>query len=383
LIGLGFAGFLLLEFINNRFWLPDFEVYYKAAERLLSGNNLYRYTEDGHYVYKYSPATALYFIPFTIFNLHIAKIIYWFMLSAVIIWVLHLSFQLSLNKISGSSVRINTIILLAFIVQVVHFQRELHLGQVNVILLLLYIGMLIFYRKGRPAITGLLWALSIFIKPFGLIFLPWFAVKRYYKEILFFTLFTVILFLSPLLFYTKHEYLQQTLLWINELSIELGNKQDLFLPSNHTIFSVLVRYSLLQFLYFSNTAILIYQLVVLSAIGIAFLWFIFKGRFNSDNNIYEFAILISLIPLLSFTSHNAFCFTTLAVFILMQNFKAFSKLWQVLIITGFVFIGFNFHDVWGHELSKLINDLSLVSVGAILIIIALFRWRAVNGFDSK
>ena len=56
--------FMFAEIINHRFWLSDFEVYYKAADRILHSQNLYGISADGHYVFKYSPTSAIYFIPF-------------------------------------------------------------------------------------------------------------------------------------------------------------------------------------------------------------------------------------------------------------------------------------------------------------------------------
>ena len=84
-------SFLFAEAINHRLWLSDFEVYYKAAYRLINAENLYRHSEDGHYIFKYSPVSALIFIPFTLFSFGVAKIIYWLFLTGIIILNFYIS----------------------------------------------------------------------------------------------------------------------------------------------------------------------------------------------------------------------------------------------------------------------------------------------------
>ena len=64
------AGSLSAELINGRLEMVDLEVYYRAAERLVDGGDLYRGVEEDpyfHYVFKYSPPAALLFVPFILF----------------------------------------------------------------------------------------------------------------------------------------------------------------------------------------------------------------------------------------------------------------------------------------------------------------------------
>src|SRR5690349_9394496 len=124
--------FMFAEIINNRFWLPDFEVYYKAAQRILVANDLYRHAEDGHYIFKYSPTSAIFFIPFTLFKFSVAKYVYWIFLTIVIT----LGFYLCIKILKPSAFiqkdkkTINKIAVIATLILAIHFLRELHLGQV-------------------------------------------------------------------------------------------------------------------------------------------------------------------------------------------------------------------------------------------------------------
>ena len=100
LFGMGFVFFVsmllfLLEWRNHGINLPDFEVYYRSALRLLGGDNLYRIESDGHFVFKYSPACAMMFIPFTIFPFSIAKVLYWIFLTGISAYAFFLSIELA------------------------------------------------------------------------------------------------------------------------------------------------------------------------------------------------------------------------------------------------------------------------------------------------
>lgn len=368
--------FMVLEIINNRFWLADFEVYYKSAQRLLDGHNLFRIKEDDFYVFKYAPTSALFFIPFTLFSFTSAKIIYWLLLTGTILFGFYLSIKLTASRFwTENNAKINTIVLLATLILVVHIQRELHLGQVNHILLVLYLVAAYYYNKNKPNSSAVFLAISLFIKPFALIFIPYLLFKKNYKAFGIFVLSSIVFFFLPLLFYSFPDFIQQSALWLEELKIELTNKQDILQSANHTVFSIFARFTPLRLIPFTNTILTAYQVIILLLIGLVVLRFIRKGKTIKASSIAEFALLISLIPLISFTSHNAFGFNELSIFLLLSFFSRFSRIEKIVIIIGFIFTGGNIHDLWGHELSMLIENSSLVSWGTVLIILALVRGR--------
>ncbi len=368
--------FLILEVYNGRFWQSDFTVYYKSASRIISGENLFGIVEDGHYVFKYSPFSAVIFIPFTIFPLFIAKYIYWFFYTGIIITGFYLSVKLATQSEYLSKSKINSTILLGSLILVVHFQRELHLGQVNQLLLVMYLLITAAILNNKPQYSGAILAASILIKPFGLIFIPYFIVKRRFKDLLWLVLFLLLFFFIPLLFYSVDEFKLQNILWLNELAVELGNKQSLLLPANHTIFSVIARSTPLSYIATTPIFVKIYQLIILMLLGISILFFIKKDKGIENNTVAEMALLISLIPLLSFTSQNAFGFVGLVVFILLVNYPKFSIFDKILCIVGFIFLGGNYYDIWGSYLSGLFNDISLVSYGTIILLGLLAKLRS-------
>lgn len=379
--------FMFAEIINDRFWLSDFEVYYKAADRIFHSQNLYRIIADEHYVFKYSPTSAIYFLPYVIFPFAIAKYIYWIFLTSIIVLGFYLCVKIIKPTLySGSHYKsINIIILLSTLILAIHFLRELHLGQVNYLLLFLYILALYFYKIEKRNLFSLILALSIFIKPFTLIFVPYLFIKKKYAELLLISGFSILLFLLPFLFYDSIETtLNQYQLWFNELRIELSHKQGLLENANHTIFSIIARYTPIRFLIINGTIAFVYQILLLFGIGIAFLWF---TKINSENNnteqqryfsIIELSLLVTLIPLLAFTSENAFIFSQILVFIILINYKNLKKHEKGLSIIAFIFIGANFTELIGKSLSKFVDDNSLISFGTLILIYLLYILRIRN-----
>jgi len=374
-------GFMIAEIINNRFWLSDFEVYYKAAQRISASDNLYRHAEDGHYVFKYSPTSAILFIPFTIFQFTSAKYIYWTLLSFIIGSGFYLCIKLlQPNYLLNKEKKIvNGIIFLAILILALHFLRELHLGQVNNLLLFIYIMAIYFHQKDKWLIAVILLSVSVFIKPFAFIFIPYFLIKKNYREVFSFFAATILLAVLPFLFYDSSEIaMAQYQQWFHELKIELSLKQGLLSDANHTIFSVLARYSPIKFFVTTPFRTLMYQGILLLLIGLFVLYFIrITSKIKSSvqekyYTIMDFILLISLIPLLAFTSENAFIYTQLLVFVILIYFKKLVIHEKIIAIVGFLFIGGNFAEIIGKKLSQTIDNISLVSFGTILLIYLLF-----------
>jgi len=371
--------FLTGEIVNNRFWLADFEVYYKAAQRIIEGKNLYHIQSDGYYIFKYSPTSAIFFIPYIIFPFWLAKYVYWSFITITIMISFKLCIKLTNqdNSKNYSLKNENLIFTFGILTLAVHYLRELHLGQVNQLLCFMYVLLVYYFINNKKIITSLLLAISIFIKPFTLIFIPFLLIKRKFKELVLFIIFSIILFFVPFIFYGSiSDCIIQYKYWINELQIELSHKQALTQPANHTIFSVLIRYTPLGlFLNLKESGKIIYQLLVLLGIGLSILWFMFLDKKNStrhstdQKSIYELSILISLI------SGNAFIFTQLLVFITLSNFSKYTNIDKFLAIIGFFSIGGDFTDLIGKKFSDFLFYNSFVSIGTLILIFLLFKFR--------
>ncbi|MFD2515869.1 glycosyltransferase family 87 protein [Pontibacter locisalis] len=364
------------EIINDRFTMHDLEVYYRTAARMIDGEELYRIAADGHYVYKYSPTAALYFVPFALLPFPVAKVIFWGLLTALTIVVLRVLFNLAQEAFPGINNRNRNILLVAFLAVGAHVHREWHLGQVNFVLLSLYIFMLVFLMKQKSLPAGVLLAVSLFLKPFGLIFYPYLLLKGKFKTVLTSLGAIMILALLPMVFYPSwHQYTLLNQSWLTELSIELGAKQNLMAEANHTIFSVLARYSPLQYLLATSSSIKIYQLILLGIIGLCFLSFMQMGKKVKNGLVAEVAVLIALVPLFAFTSQNAFLFTLPAIVLVLYNYPQLPPAGKYMTVASCLLIGANIRDLMGREIYNLFENASVYTFGTLLLLAMLFLIR--------
>ncbi len=358
--------------------MRDLEVYYTAAERLIHGGELYRDVEENpweHYVYKYAPPAAMLFIPFLPLGIPLSKVVYWIFLTFILGSVLY-NLKSLYGRKSESSGKVTTSLILGIIIIGTHFFRELHLGQVNLLLLGIYIYALNLFQKEKTMGFGALIAISIFIKPFGLIFIPLMLITGRYKELIYFIGFSLLMFFLPMLFYTDTStYFGLYTSWYHELSIELGSKQELLAAGNHTIFSLLARFTPLGLIPFEGSGRLIYQLCIMLVLGILFLWFYYR-RPVPQRAMRLYIILIAIIPLLAFTSYNAFIFTLPLVLYLLFKFRELNIFFRVILVISCVLIGGNIYDLVGRELFDFFWSISVYSWGTIGLLITIFvNWN--------
>jgi hypothetical protein len=153
--------------------MPDFEVYWRAGERALEAEPLYR-SEDGHYQLKYLPAFAILAIPLALVPITAAKGL-WFMASAASIGVL---LARSLALLPERRKPAWLLASVTFIAMAKFYGHELVLGQVNLLFAAVLVEAVHFTRRGRTVLAGALVALAVVIKPYAIIFVPWFAASR-------------------------------------------------------------------------------------------------------------------------------------------------------------------------------------------------------------
>ncbi|MFC2098439.1 glycosyltransferase family 87 protein [Bacteroidota bacterium] len=370
--------FLILYMVNHvfngRFTMFDFQVYYRAAERILDGQNLYKIVSDGHYIFKYSPVSAVYFIPLSLLPLTVAKVIYWLASSAAFCIVLALFFRMGdpLKTIGGPA-RQNLLYLITFICLGAFLELEIHLGQVNIFILILLVVSAYSSRQNRPLVSGLLLAISVFLKPFGLILFAYYLYRSKFRESIYFLLFTAVLFFLPLMFFGSFEmFMEQSRLWLQEIQIEMHNKQDLLAHYNHTVFSVLARYTPLRWVEWTAVRTLVFQLTVLAIFGFLFILLRISNRSKEDIFPVELALVLCLIPLLAHTNKNLYLCCGMVNAVLLIRFFKLHWIYRSLFIIGILISSFNIIEIWGDELTFKLEAWSFIALGTLISWIVLY-----------
>ena len=152
--------------------MPDLEVYWRAAVRARGAESLYR-VEDQHYQFKYLPAFAVLAIPLGLVPLGAAKAI-WFVVSVGLVAAL---VTLSLRLLPERRRAAWLLVAAAVVAMGKFYGHEIVLGQMNALFAVVVVLALLALRNRSEARGGLLVALAIVVKPYGVILLPWLLAR--------------------------------------------------------------------------------------------------------------------------------------------------------------------------------------------------------------
>ena len=171
----------------------------------------------------------------------------------------------------------------------------------------------------------------------------------------------------PLLFYSLSDFFHLYLSWFKELTAELNAKQNILSDYNHTIFSVLL---------VNETIKLIYQLLILSIVGIGILKFIQKGS-RRQACLCEMIVLISIIPLIAFTNDNAFIFELPIILYLILKSHQMNLFKKSALIFSCALVGLNIYELVGRETMLFLSSISIYTFGTIILLYIMFdlKWK--------
>jgi hypothetical protein len=324
----------------------DFEVNYKAGHRIIRGETLYR-IEDGHYQFKYSPFSSFLYIPLSYLPLEVAKGIWYFIVLLSTGFLLYISCRLLSS--AGKSAWILPI--LTFLILARYFLRELQLGQINTLIAFLLISMIwLLNRKEKLSSSwgeksaGLLWGLSTALKPYSLIFLPYFLLKKKWQAIGFGLLFLAFSLLIPSLFYGFGGNFQVLKEWQSSLS----KSTPLLLDSQDNI---------------------------------SFIGFFMKWTENRKLSIYLYGFVIIALALfllyiiLKGYKLNEALILDLGIMIILRCFRQYPKYWRALLVINFSVIFFSLYSILGRKLYADFMSLSIITINFTIVIAGLSYLR--------
>ncbi|MEI6853060.1 MAG: glycosyltransferase family 87 protein [Bacteroidota bacterium] len=357
------------ELVNNRFWLNDFKVYYLAAKSFLEGQQIYgiHFGLDSGF-YKYSPFVLLIFVPFTLIPYKIACIIYY---SVTILGVLSVFYQMRgfAEKYFGQKpLKYPAWILsVVFVFILNHLYRELHLGNTNIILLLLVLLTLKLTFQSKYFAAGVLFSLILLFKPFFfLLVIPFIIHKKYRLAIgamafMMFQAFVLIVILGWNKFYSLHLEWMQTI-FSHSSSFPSGNNIE-----------YLVRHFITGNLPDS------FGLIVLLAIVLLFtLFFVLRNVYDIKNNnhhsndrnlLLECFLIIAILPSILNTDTEHFLYSLpLIVLITIDVFDKRKPLFFILLFLIFAFYGLNSNDIVGKTIGGFYNSVGAVGISNLLLV---------------
>jgi len=285
-------------------------------------------------------------------------------------------FWISYKLLPGSAKKMFRILLPAALVLLKFLGRELELGQVNLLIIFLLMAMILTLHQRKDAGAGALWGMSLFFKPYALVFLPYVILRKRTK----FLGAGAVVVLAGLLFpavifgLRGNEVVLRE--WISTLSLStpglmaVGDTASLYA----FLWKVLPGHPDFWIKFIWAAAGLAAGLVLLGMMERG------KKRALETPEILESAYLMVLIPLLSPLGWNYnYLYSVLAVVLLIAALPKFGRAWKCIVIADFVMIGATLREVLGKDLFHFYTRNSLVAVNFLIILAAL----AVARFDKR
>ena len=358
------AAALALEVANGRFWLNDFRVYWSAADALVHGRQVYGlpFGEDTGF-FKYAPIVAMAFVPFALLRYGFAAGLDFALIGVALILSFVRLERLLMRHVFGTyPPRILLRGVLGFLCVAVLLSRELHLGNIN---LWLVVGVLFATEamlESNDGIAGLLFGLLWLTKPYLAFMAVPLVIALRLKTLRNAGITLALGLLLPMPFVGPDQWLQLHRAWLEAMAAHGG-----YLTSPNT-FTTLAWKS-------GWDAPMLHPRLVIIAMAMIFgllcaLQRKSKGE-TSGGLILQLWTAFALVPHLVITDQEHFLYSLpLIAFILAALFSQRRPLALVLFITAMLLYATRSSDLWGSQLESRWVAAGALGLGNLLLIMA-------------
>jgi hypothetical protein len=355
------VAFTLVFLLKVRHEMVDFEVNYKAAQRLRLGETLYR-PADGHYQFKYMPFSAFLYLPLTYLPLPIAKGAWYtvILLSTGLIFFLS-SKLLDLDKSKSLIIGMTTFLILGR-----YFLRELQLGQINALITLLLLLMIWFqFRPGRPrgkeSGSGLFWGLATALKPYAAVFFPYLLFLRKWMALASGASVLILACLAPSLFYGFQGNLRVLNEW--QSSVRASTPSLFSSQDNISLIALFTKWTGRE-----RTAFVLY-LAALAALALLVLYLLCRRKESVEPVVLEGTLLLALIPLISPLGWD---YTLLscapAVMLILKHFPRYRPFWKGLLCLNLLVVALSLYDILGRDFYAAFMSKSVITINFLVLV---------------
>jgi hypothetical protein len=349
-------SYFALEWFNGRAQMADFRVYYDAANAFIQGDTLYgKAFGVSSGFYKYSPFACIPFIPLALLPYTAASMLYYLLTTAAIIFFsLRVAGYLK-NNIPNDNPIVLPIVTGVFLID--HLERELHLGNVNLLLLIALFEIFVLLKSNRDGKAGILYGIILLFKPHFLLLLPYFLWKKRFLTIA----LTVTTIVTGLLIPALVLGWQSNLMLLQQWSAAMTDHNVALQVSPNTLYGLINRSIA------GGKAGSLLILVVLGVVASAFLYWMIRNdrhnaaKINSGEVRYEeYFLLVGIVPNLVHTDTEHFMWTwpmlALALQTALRSKTAHRKGIVVLLALAFIPFAINSPDIVGTQLQGLFDE---------------------------
>ena len=345
--------------------MPDFEVYWRIGIRAVAAEPLYR-EEDAHFRFKYLPAFAVLCIPAGLLPLTASKAV-WFTVSAGLIPIL---IALSLTLLRERHRPAGLLAGLTFVLMAKFYGHELILGQVNVLFAVVIVAAVLAMMAGRKMACGLLFALAVVIKPYGILFLPWLVAQRESRALFAGAAGICAALVLPMPIYGVHGTVELHMAWWQ--TVTETTPPNLLNADNVSLAAMFAKW-----LGVGRAAALAATVSGMLLVANVAAIFAVRRRVVAPAGL-EAAMLLTLIPLLSPQGWDYVFLLATPAFVYVINYDGDlppplrATTWLALAL-----IAFSLYDIIGREAYGRFMALSIISVCFLVVVgtLTALRWR--------
>jgi hypothetical protein len=365
---------IVLDRINGRLWLSDFRVYWEASGHFLRSEPPYGKAfglDSG--LYKYSPFTLLLFAPWSWLPYPVASVLFALLIAAAMVFGMVRADRIVRDRLLAAPIR-PAALWLALLVVIVHLHRELHLGNVNMILLVLLLLAAEQLLRKRAWPAGALIGLVILVKPHFVVLLPILVLHARFREVLHVVATVVIGSMLPAMITGWHTNLALHSDWLRAMAAH--NASPFYTGegpkmATDTIYSVLWQLS---------GSVLpptkVSAMIILGTVALGVLFFDRRNRRSAQGStardsdlLFTFLWLIALVPSITATDTEHFLLAIPMVAFLLHHMLGSGRSPWLVPVGTIVLLGFggNWQDLWG-PWSGVLADHGVLGAANLLLI---------------
>lgn len=377
-VGIVCMIYFILQKLHYREGVSNLQVYYGAGKAALEGSILYRYSFDGGVGYfESAPIVAYLFSPLTLTNYAVANGFYYFFILTIFIFLTpYLLYRLD-KDYALKPLRVGWVLVLCTLFLIDHLERELHLGNFNIFLLVISLFIYRFLSLNKVFIAGLLMALIFLMKPSLIILVPLFFLFGKWRFVITWSVGVALGLSVPLLFGNHQLEYSRLLQWV-----EIWIENPLVYQSPNTLYGIYNQWILNPFGYESGLFIVP---AVLLLVGFFFYrWYQrIKVIFPEMHSILGLAVGLALVPNLIHADTEHFMWSWLLLillFIALQQLKKAKgqvRLYSCILTLAFIPYVLNSPDIVGRRLMLIFDEGGWLGFAHFIIIVT-FMWILVS-----
>ncbi len=392
-----FVGVVLMvaELVNGRFWLNDFRVYYDAATALRQDQPLYGVAHGlSSGFFKYAPVMALAYVPLSWLPYTLAAVIQYALIVAAFIHAVIVVDRLVRTHVFAGKPQAFAPLFLLFATVVVHLHRELHLGNINVLLVWLLVNALDHLLSGRRSTGGMLIGIAMLAKPHFAVLLPLLVLRgqnRAWTHALGIVVGGLAL---PMLFLGVGRTVELLVEWIGEMAKH--NASLIYTGGSaynnvDTLYSFLHRSVLHRFgLAGSNTE----AAIVLAVVAVLFGALVLVHRAQEKRHaggarhfLMEYLLLMALVPSITLTDTNHFLFSAPMILLIIHRLVPKADAWWAPFVAIPLLLGYggNWADALGDWSDTMVHYgiLGIANCGLVVLAVRLYQRSNLPGTSAS